>query len=1549
MIRLDPNNHSRDFLEGMLTMSKLIKAVLFLSILGGICWVSPFIQATSPTAPVISQLPPEGYTTSVTVKWTAASSPYGIYRYFVQKSTDSNFVNDVTTTDAGNNLSYAYSGLSYNAYYYFRVYAQGIDLDPSNTNPWDQVTNPHGARWSATVRTRCIPAPANSLSQPTISEISPGIYNTQDNTYYTLSQNPVITWTIPDSWPTPTVAPTFIKFSGGGTHGIGLKNDGTVWTWGWNYYGQLGNGTTNDRNIPGLVRMSNGDPLQSIIAISAGYCYSVALKNDGTIYTWGYNSAGQLGNGTTTQSTYPVQVKLNNGTALTNITAIATGSSFCIALKSDGTVWAWGQNSSGQLGDGTTSGRLNPVQVKLNSTVVLTNIVAIAAGNQHCIALKSDGTILTWGANNYGQLGNGSTSKSTYPVQVKLSNGTALSNITTIAAGTDHCITLNANGTVWTWGANSYGQLGNGTSGTGTNQKNPVQVILNNGTVLINIIKISGGGDHSRALRNDNTLWSWGSNNCSELGNGLKVSQNFPVQMQLSAGTILTDVCDLYDGDSQSYIVKSNGIILACGNNICGQLGDGTRVSPIYPVPFMARLYGNANGANHSIYLKDNGMVWAWGGNSYNQLGDGTTNQRNIPGEVRLADGSSLQNIITVASGNFHTVALKTNGTVWAWGRNNYGQIGNGTTNNQPNPVQIKKSDGTVLQHIIEVACGDNHTIALGDDAVGTLWAWGYNNSGQLGIGTSGAGTDKTYPTAVKLPSSLINSSRILTPIAGTFISSIKAGANHSMVLKYDGTVYTWGDNTYGQLGIGTIGTGTNQKTPVQVKMADGSFLTKIIAIGGGANHSIALKDDGTVWTWGYNNYGQLGIGTQGAGTDQKFPVQVKLNDGTPLTNIVAISGGANHMVALKSDGTVWTWGYNAYGQLGDGTKTNQANPVQVTLPDVVLSKIISITSRKDHTIVTSSDGELWAWGFNIEGQLGDGTNIDKPYPTQVLLGSKLSITECIEQPQNFTEYAMVPLEPDQTSAPTNWNLPEGKYIVNVGVDVNGSIVWSPGYKLGITSLAPPIRINNITSESKLVNGNVVHQTTVTVAPVTGAAGYKYYRRKNDGSNECLTSAGTTDTTFIDTNLAPHDGLYEYGYSTYNSVGLESEIKWGDTDTIVSPGQYASKVFVPNLPPQPTVSGPRSIVVYTDVTFNLRNTKDKEGDQLTYYLYLREKGAVDWGEPYQTWFPTVDNQTETISLQDRSNYEWYLTCIETDPNVIDKQEVTVIGTSSLYIDIHYPLPLCSNDFDKEIYDNMWGTKNQPLTFRVECNPLAHFQTYEWNFGDGTAPQSGQATTHTYKALSEPAHPYKIVVTATDDQNIQYQGIGYLKIINTPKGRLYADETWSGVHTIEGDINVPQCLKLTIASGTQVLAKPDCALVIQGELETGYGANFDRDDPQLLWKGIQFSGTGNGSINNTTVSHAERGVACTSTGSVNLQNSFLSGNLTGIHCYSGNISITGCNILNNIDYGIKEDHGCSPAVQNCIFQGNGIPYYDTVDLKISESKLNTEPNNSNQYK
>ena len=243
------------------------------------------------------------------------------------------------------------------------------------------------------------------------------------------------------------------QVAGGWYHSIALKSDGTVWAWGSG--GTLGDGTTEERHFP--VQVSG---LSGVTAIAGGEYHTIALKSDGTVWAWGFNEYGELGDETTTQRTTPVQV---NG--LSSVTTIAGGASHTIALKSDGTVWAWGYNYYYQLGDGTTGERHSPVQVS-----GLSDVTAIAGGRYHSIALKSDGTVWAWGNNEYGQLGDGRTTlKSGNPLQAS-----GLSGVTAVAGGAGHTIALKSDGTVWAWGNNrEAGQLGDGTT---TDRYTPVQV-----------------------------------------------------------------------------------------------------------------------------------------------------------------------------------------------------------------------------------------------------------------------------------------------------------------------------------------------------------------------------------------------------------------------------------------------------------------------------------------------------------------------------------------------------------------------------------------------------------------------------------------------------------------------------------------------------------------------------------------------------------------------------------------------------------------------------------------------------------------------------------------------------------------------------------------------------------------------------------------------------------------------------------------------------------------------------------------------------------------
>jgi len=356
--------------------------------------------------------------------------------------------------------------------------------------------------------------------------------------------------------------------------------------------------------------------------LAAGSYHSLALKNDGTVWTWGANNYGQVGDGSFTNRNSPVHVS-----GISGVCAIAGGSYHSLALKSDGTVWAWGRNFNGQLGDGTYGGgadKGSPVRV-----LGLSGVIAIAGGQNHSLALKSDGTVRAWGSNYYGQLGNGTSGAySTSPVSVS-----GLTDVIAIAVGDNHSFALKSNGTVWAWGRNIDGQLGNGTSGIGTDKSSPVKV-----SGLTGVIALAGGGFHCFALKNDGTAMAWGYNYSGQLGNGTG--------------------------------------------------GAGTDKSSPIQVPGLTGVTAMAGGYGHSLALISDGTVRAWGDNNYGQLGIGSSTDKRSPEQI-----IGLSSVIAIAAGDYHTLALKSDGTVLVWGYNLDGQLGfgnNGSGTNKNSPVQAK-------------------------------------------------------------------------------------------------------------------------------------------------------------------------------------------------------------------------------------------------------------------------------------------------------------------------------------------------------------------------------------------------------------------------------------------------------------------------------------------------------------------------------------------------------------------------------------------------------------------------------------------------------------------------------------------------------------------------------------------------------------------------------------------------------------------------------------------------------------------------------------------
>lgn len=301
-----------------------------------------------------------------------------------------------------------------------------------------------------------------------------------------------------------------ISLSAGSTANLVLKNDGTVWAWGDNYYGQLGNGTTNSNYNNEPVQVRN---LTDVISVSASDYYSMALKKDGTVWVWGDNKDGCL-TGNDKNSKVSIPVKING---LFNVIAIATGGAHRVVLKKDGTVWAWGNNSSGQLGE--NGGYTSKIPVKVKG---LTDVKSVAAGGMHTIALKNNGTVWTWGSNWQGQLGNDLEGFSEKPVQVK-----GLINIKNIAAGCVSTAVVKSDGTVWEWGSRiavdkDYYAIRNSI---------PVQV-----KDLTDMVSVSTGVSHSAALKNDGTVWSWGNNKYGQLGDGTNIDVDTPTKSLINLG-----------------------------------------------------------------------------------------------------------------------------------------------------------------------------------------------------------------------------------------------------------------------------------------------------------------------------------------------------------------------------------------------------------------------------------------------------------------------------------------------------------------------------------------------------------------------------------------------------------------------------------------------------------------------------------------------------------------------------------------------------------------------------------------------------------------------------------------------------------------------------------------------------------------------------------------------------------------------------------------------------------------------------------------------------
>jgi alpha-tubulin suppressor-like RCC1 family protein len=534
----------------------------------------------------------------------------------------------------------------------------------------------------------------------------------------------------------------------GEAHSLAAMSDGSVRSWGYNYSGQLGDGTTANRSAPVAV-----SGLTDVTAVTGGYMHSLALKSDGTVMGWGWNAHGEVGDGTNVQRNTPVPVL-----GLTNVTAIAAGVFWSMALKGDGTVWTWGGDFAGALGTGTGTDAMTPQQIP-----GLTGVVAIAAGSYHGVALKSDGTVVTWGQNSQRQLGNSTTAQPGPPSTIS-----GLTGVVAIGAGRDHTSALRGDGTVVSWGGNVSGSA----AATHVSSKSTPAAVIAPGDS--GLVQVAGGYGHALALTSEGDVLAWGSNNYGQLGDGGTSTSATPKQVAGLGSGVRQVATSLYYA---SYALKADGSVAGWGSNDNGELGDGThtsRTSPVSVTGLGGPAISIAAGGFHGLAAMNDGTVRAWGHNVFGNLGNGTTTDTTSAVTV-----SGLSNVTSVSAGEWSSYAVTGTGALYAWGRNDYGQLGDGTTTDRPTPTLVPG-----LANVTAVAGGYNFAIALRSD--GTVWSWGSNWDGTLGDNST---VQRSTPGQVPGLSDVV---------------AIAARGLHVLALTSDGSVFAWGYNGVGQIGNGT-------------------------------------------------------------------------------------------------------------------------------------------------------------------------------------------------------------------------------------------------------------------------------------------------------------------------------------------------------------------------------------------------------------------------------------------------------------------------------------------------------------------------------------------------------------------------------------------------------------------------------------------------------------------------------------------------------------------------------------------------------------------------
>ncbi len=892
--------------------------------------------------------------------------------------------------------------------------------------------------------------------------------------------------TVNRSSPTQVGTSSWALVSGGDLFSLGTSIDGTLWSWGNNAVGQLGQGLVNvHRSSPVLITTLNNETSIEYYAnykninpypiswnkVAANSSTTAAITSEGELYTWGVNTAGMLGLNDIIDKSYPTKV----GTS--SWLQVSVGDNYMMGILADNTVFAWGTNTNGRLGLNDSVHRSSPVQI---GTLTAEQIV-VGAG--HTIARNSLGQLYMWGVNTGGQILT-VTSNTSSPTLVNTEN-----SWTFVTAGASHSMGISTDGTLWAWGTATVGQLGDG--GT-TNRSSPVIITsiafeeeqedylssLTSPPALLSWININAGALHGLGIQSDGTLWAWGTNTQGQLGTNNIVTYSYPVKI----GTDTWN--DISAGTSHSLAIRSDNAVLVWGGNGSGQLGLNDlvhRSSPVqlgsgglgyYSVKFNGSsdyllttsptLTGQTFTIECWIYLTNyplsssgsyraqilgnkgntQGFEWTVGGTATSYTNAAFYTATGGVGSNRIVVSYAFQlntwyHFAIVKNGNDYemfvdgtSIGTATSSTTWT--ENTALYIGKNITNNFPYffPGYISN-----LRVVVGTAVyTSNFTPPTSPlTAITGTELLTCNNSTYSDSSVNNYTVTNFSTTAITITVPFAPPSGLVTA------SAIRAGSIHSMMLNTSNILYLWGDNASGQLGTNNI---TSTSSPVTTALATRSWST----ITAGTNFSAAIDTTGTLYTWGINTNGNLGIGDI---LPRSNPMQITTIQNVDMENSYAaaigvtvtpmsytqVSFGQNHAVALTSDGAMWTWGINTNGQLGDNTNLDNFTPIKIGN-----SSWTQVHAGGTHTVAIRSDNAVFTWGANTGGILGLGDAVHRSSPTQLgTLSSGYYSAYFAGSSTNYLSIANNSAFALETS--TTWTLELWVYFIPASMGVRSGII----------------------------------------------------------------------------------------------------------------------------------------------------------------------------------------------------------------------------------------------------------------------------------------------------------------------------------------------------------------------------------------------------------------------------------------------------------------------------------------------------------------------------